>query len=95
MPDYLVRRVIAENGCDLEVACVAYRSLPAIPGLVTGEPPEDQGLQLNLPNLPQFGSMVTPEETADATSLTVIVSKSCNWLARRSRTPSARRPPSK
>lgn len=36
----------------MDVVCVAYGSLPGVPGLVTAEPPTDQGLQLNLPNLP-------------------------------------------
>lgn len=64
MPDYLVRRVLAEDGCDVEVACVPYRSLPGIPGLVTGEPAQAQGLQMNLPNLPEVGAVGGPETTA-------------------------------
>ena len=64
MTDFLVRRVIAESGCDLDVACVAYESLPGVPGLVTAESPEDQGLELNLPNLPRLGALGSEEAMA-------------------------------
>jgi len=43
MTDYLARRVVAESGCALELGCVAYDSLPGVPGIVTAESPEDQG----------------------------------------------------
>jgi len=64
MTDYLARRVVAESGCDLELGCVAYDSLPGVPGIVTAESPEDQGLQLNLPNLPPVGGSGADEVRA-------------------------------
>ncbi len=65
MKDHLVRRVVADSGCDLELACVEYERLPGIPGLVTAEPPEEQGLQLDLPNLPPVGGSGAAEVKAN------------------------------
>lgn len=52
----MVRRVVGSDGPDLLLQAVAYSSLPGIPGIVTAETPEEQGIQLDLPNLPDFAA---------------------------------------
>lgn len=54
MPD-LVRRVAGRDGPDLLLEAVSYRALRGLPGVVTVESAEEQGLQVDLPNLPPVG----------------------------------------
>ena len=64
MTDFLVRRVAGRRGPDFDLTCVAYGRLPGVPGLVTAESPEEQGVELNLPNLPAVGGAGAEERGA-------------------------------
>jgi alpha-D-xyloside xylohydrolase len=59
-PGFLARAVSAvrrhPGGADLELVAVAYSSLEPLPGLLTGEPAADQGLERRLPNAPDLGA---------------------------------------
>ncbi|MDA8063094.1 MAG: alpha-xylosidase [Actinomycetota bacterium] len=44
------------HAVDLHLAGVAYLPLDPLPGIITGEPPAEQGLEQRLPNSPDLGS---------------------------------------
>ncbi len=56
---FLVRAVSAVHqiggAVDFDLVAVAYHRLDPIPGLLTAEPPADQGLERRLPNAPEMG----------------------------------------
>ena len=45
----------AGGAVDLDLVAVAYHRLGPIPGILTAEPPTDQGLERRLPNAPDMG----------------------------------------
>ncbi|MHB8293336.1 MAG: glycoside hydrolase family 31 protein [Acidimicrobiales bacterium] len=49
---------------DLLLRCVAYLRFDEVPGILTGESPQEQGIETRLPNLPELGS--SGAETAPA-----------------------------
>jgi alpha-D-xyloside xylohydrolase len=57
---FLVRAVTGvgerDGAVDLDLVAVSYSRLGRIPGLLTGEPAEDQGLERRLPNAPALGA---------------------------------------
>lgn len=61
MSTYLVRELTdvkpAERGVSCALRAVAARSIAGLPGYLTGEPPDVQGIETTLPNLP---SLETP-----------------------------------
>jgi alpha-D-xyloside xylohydrolase len=57
MPQYILKQVThhaeTPDGVDLTVAAFQAAELPGTPGWLTGETPEQQGLETGMPNLPQ------------------------------------------
>jgi len=59
MPDTLLLRGVTDVTRDGSAVCVAVDALPAVqlgmmPGWLTGEPPEEQGIETTMPNLPDI-----------------------------------------
>ncbi|MGH7920602.1 MAG: TIM-barrel domain-containing protein, partial [Candidatus Dormibacteraceae bacterium] len=68
---YMVRRVVGHDGPDLLVEAVAYTPMPGVQGIVTAESVEDQGLQTNLPNLPDLATIAHADLAAARARLRV------------------------
>jgi alpha-D-xyloside xylohydrolase len=77
---FLVRRVLQRRGPDLVLEAVEYWPLPGIPGLLTGEPPERQGIG-DLPNLPPLsgGTVATAHARLRVTRVASAVERLRLW----------------
>jgi len=71
----LVRRVrgtrVTESGAVIEVGAIPVVGLPRMPGWLTGEPLEEQGIETSLPNLPNL-TLPAVDETKLTLEVTVV-----------------------